>query len=566
MLRATVGLSGVAPLLGFRPKALAYMLYKVPETSKYTEFQLHKRSGGKRTIRAPVPELKTLQRRLSILLQDCVSDINQERGVHRAIAHGFRRNCSIVSNASSHKHKRYVLNMDLEGFFDAFNFGRVRGFFISNHNFSLPPETATVLAQIACYDNGLPQGSPCSPVISNLIGHIMDMRLVALAKEAGCAYSRYADDITFSTNKLQFPSEIALRENETHVWVPSAGLESIIQRSGFAINQTKTRMQYRQSRQDVTGLVVNAKVNTRIEYYREARSKCNALFNSGKYYNKVFKPDENGNLVEEEEWGTVEQLNGVLSFIDFVKVSNLSQDLRRPLTGPETLYTRFLLYRYFFAHGRPLIICEGKTDNIYVRAAITRLAPKHKTLVRVEEGKPELQISLFNYTATTARLLGLSGGTGGFNQLAQRYRTARLKFKSEGESQPVIFLVDNDSGAECVFSAIRQHARTKQVDKNKPFYRLGHNLYVVLTPRTGADGDTMIEDLFDKSIRATKLGGKSFNPGSYINQTKEYGKFLFAEHVVRKNQAKIDFSGFEPLLTRIVAAIKDHRKRVKPQT
>ncbi|MFX7853813.1 reverse transcriptase domain-containing protein, partial [Acinetobacter baumannii] len=89
------------------------------------------------------------------------------------------------------------------------NFGRVRGFFLKDKNFALHEKVATVIAQIACHDNKLPQGSPCSPVISNLIGHMMDIMLVRLASATGCSYSRYADDLTFSSNKGKFSSRVA---------------------------------------------------------------------------------------------------------------------------------------------------------------------------------------------------------------------------------------------------------------------------------------------------------------------------------------------------------------------
>ncbi len=79
--------------------------------------------------------------------------------------------------------EKNVLNIDLNNFFDEFNFGRVRGFFIINNNFQLTPEVATTIAQIACYKNKLPQGSPASPVITNLITHILDVRLSRLAKK-----------------------------------------------------------------------------------------------------------------------------------------------------------------------------------------------------------------------------------------------------------------------------------------------------------------------------------------------------------------------------------------------
>src|SRR5205085_12448911 len=138
------------------------------------------------------------------------------------------------------RHRRWVFNLDLEEFFPSINFGRVRGFFLKNRDFELNVDVATVLAQIACHENSLPQGSPCSPVISNLVGHLLDMRLVKLASEAGCTYSRYADDLTFSTNKAEFPPAIAVPSGDkgidSHLWLPGKALEWQIQRSGFGIN------------------------------------------------------------------------------------------------------------------------------------------------------------------------------------------------------------------------------------------------------------------------------------------------------------------------------------------
>ena len=210
-LRAASSLKEVAVLLQFKPKYLAFILYRKPVADKYKAFNIAKRGGGLRQINAPCPELKLLQRRLSDLLQNCMEEINSKGNLGNQLAHGFSRGRSIVSNAVKHRRRRYVFNIDLENFFGTVNFGRVRGFFIKAAHFMLHPSVATVLAQIACHDNGLPQGSPCSPVISNLIGHLLDLRLCKLATRYGCTYSRYADDITFSTNKPDFPSGIAMR-------------------------------------------------------------------------------------------------------------------------------------------------------------------------------------------------------------------------------------------------------------------------------------------------------------------------------------------------------------------
>ena len=248
-------------MLGFKPKAVSYILYKQPPATKYKTFQIPKRNGGQRTIKAPVDGLKLLQRKLSDLLQDCIDEIAVANNRKDRTAHGFKRKRSIITNARQHRHRRWVLNLDLEEFFPSINFGRVRGFLLKNRDFELDEDVATVIAQIACHENSLPQGSPSSPVISNLIAHLLDMRLVKLASEAGCTYSRYADDLTFSTNKKEFSENIAVPSGTegtaSHSWLPGEALQKVIERTGFRINAKKTHLMYRTSRLAVTGLVVN---------------------------------------------------------------------------------------------------------------------------------------------------------------------------------------------------------------------------------------------------------------------------------------------------------------------
>ncbi|RWM39973.1 MAG: RNA-directed DNA polymerase [Mesorhizobium sp.] len=268
------------------------IVYKTPLALKYTTFEIDKKSGGKRTIKAPAPKLKKLQAHLSHVLYQCLAEI--ERGSDaKPISFGFRRDRSISENALRHKRRRWVLNLDLEDFFPSFNFGRVRGFFLKDKAFGLHPEVATTIAQIACDGAALPQGSPCSPVISELIAQILDMRLVRLAKKYGVTYTRYADDITFSTSQKDFPTGLgSVDPNDPAVWHLSEELVGKIVTSGFAINDAKTRMHFRSSRQTVTGLVVNEKVNIRSDYYRRARAMCDTLFQTGQYYKVVIQPDE----------------------------------------------------------------------------------------------------------------------------------------------------------------------------------------------------------------------------------------------------------------------------------
>ncbi len=135
----------------------------------------------------------------------------------------------------------------------------------------LPNEVATFLAQICCFDNQLPQGAPTSPIISNMICAKMDSQLQHLAQEYRCFYTRYADDMTFSTSLREFPSSIAIIKSLTEVEVGEE-LEEIIDSNGFRINYLKIRMQQIFRREQVTGLTVNEFPNVRRNYVRQIRA------------------------------------------------------------------------------------------------------------------------------------------------------------------------------------------------------------------------------------------------------------------------------------------------------
>ena len=151
----------------------------------------------------------------------------------------------------------------------------INRYFIKNKKFKLHPKVATVIAQIACFENQLPQGSPSSPVISNLIARPLDMALLKIAKDNNCSYTRYVDDITFSTNLKRFPRFIANRPLSwlgSSKWLASSRIHKIIEHHGFRVNKSKCRMQKAIERQEVTGLVVNKLVNVSSDYYRYARA------------------------------------------------------------------------------------------------------------------------------------------------------------------------------------------------------------------------------------------------------------------------------------------------------
>jgi RNA-directed DNA polymerase len=571
-LKSASSLSDVAKILSVKPSTLSYVLYKKPPASNYTQFTIPKRFGGERPISAPINQLKMIQKRLSNVLQNCAQEINTAGKLTSTIAHGFTRHRSIITNAKAHKRHRYVFNVDLEDFFGSINFGRVRGYFLKDNRFILNQNVATVLAQIICHNNALPQGSPCSPVVSNLIGHVLDIHLVRMAKREGCTYTRYADDLTFSTNKLTFPPNIAQADpTNPHSWQLGSEFAHLVTKSGFAINKTKTRMQYRDSRQEVTGLIVNQKINVRCEYRHMVRAMVQRLSTKGTFEHYRFVIDANGNRVPQNIPGTMEELHGMLAFIDSIDRYNNHLGMhdrkgkdQEKLSSKESLYRRFLLFKEFYAPKRPLIICEGKTDNVYLVHAIRSFANTHPKLATKDAGgvitlnvrflKYERRVAGKGEQTGTARILGIIGGTANLAKVIKTYDSVRPTFKAPGMQQPVIVVIDNDSGAGPIYSVVKEITGIKPTG-GELFLHVTGNLYVVPTPLFAGSQSSAIEDFFDAGIKATVFRGKTFNPGGNINTKTHYGKAIFAHKVVKANAGQIDFSAFDTLLTNIIAAI-----------
>ena len=569
-LQSASSLRDLAHLLQVKPAKLSYMLYKLPPEAKYQTFEIPKTNGGTRTITAPTDALKVVQQRVSILLQDCLDEINKERKRKDRIAHGFKRKRSIVTNAKQHRHRRHVFHIDLSDFFPSINFGRVRGYFIRNNQFELHDRVATVIAQIACHDNVLPQGSPCSPVISNLIAHVLDIHLVRLCSRVGCTYSRYADDLTFSTNKKAFPPEIAAAiDDDPHRWMPGAELQRVVARSGFKINPAKTRMEYRTARQAVTGLVVNQRINVRREYRHTVRAMVHQLLKTGAFTTYGITGSLEVTTLEKRP-GTLNELQGMLGFIHGVDAYNARTahpPVPKKLQRKETVYRSFLIYRYFFAAEKPVILCEGPTDAVYLTHAIRSLATAFPRLATITaDGTLQLQVRLYKYRPYgTSRIVGLNdGGSSALAKFIGTYEKETAKFRAPGQEHPVIVVYDNDSGAKSIRKVLKQASGRSS---EGAYFRVIRNLYVVPTPLLNGAEESKIEDFFDAATKEVVIDGKTFSDKNDSDPTKHYGKKVFAHRVVKPNAESINFDGFQPLLKVFSSVVEAHAaSRVEAET
>lgn len=387
-----------------------------------------------------------------------------------------------------------------------------------------------------------------------------------IAKRCTATYSRYADDITFSTSQKVFPSALAEENSSTPgEWQLSDQLIERIENAGFRVNPSKTRMQSRATRQTVTGLTVNAKVNIRADYYRAVRAMCHSVFQSGSYYFHTGAQQcaNEGDATKTPPLiKTLDPLEGMLSHIHYVKNLSDDRDTRAKKDDPSSahkLYQRFLRFRRFVMLEKPLIICEGKTDSIYLRSAIRSLAATYPKLGSQMNSGFAQAISFFNYDRNTSKILNIKGGTGDLRFLILDYAKALGTFAHRPLRHPVILLIDNDDGAKPIFSILKEKYSVSVTYRTaKPFFHLSDNLYLVKTPSIKGRDKTCIEDFFDKPTLATKVKGKKFNPNKKIDSSTEYGKLVFAETVIRPNASEINFAGFSKILDRIVNVIDDY--------
>ena len=245
-----------------------FELEKAMNQPVYRRYKIPKKKGGTREIYAPAKELMKLQKRLNYFLQAYYLIMKP------ACSYGFVTNykgeierSNIVRNALPHTHKKQVLNIDLKDFFPSIKAHRVKTLFQSLL-FQFDEKIATALALLTTYNGELPAGAPSSPIISNFICYEMDKEMQNYCSLNQLTYTRYADDLTFSSDH-EIGNDLLL------------DIISIINKHNFAINEKKLRLANKNSRQTVTGLVVNEKVNVNRKLIRNVRAMIHDLKTNG---------------------------------------------------------------------------------------------------------------------------------------------------------------------------------------------------------------------------------------------------------------------------------------------
>jgi RNA-directed DNA polymerase len=247
------------------------------EKASYTEFTIPKSTGGKRTIEAPNENILFIQKRLNHYLQAVYYSMKPDAvyGFVPSVYDGFTPK-TIITNAENHLNKKYLLNIDLKDFFHSISANAVRKLFLAAH-FNFSEDLSTCIALICCWKKRLPMGAATSPVLSNLYCLPLDQQLIDLAEKYRITYTRYADDLTFSSDVL-FTEELI------------SEIRKCIHDAAFTINERKFRMQSSFKKQSVTGIKVNVKTNVDRRYIRNIRAALHDIKQNGiekaslKYY------------------------------------------------------------------------------------------------------------------------------------------------------------------------------------------------------------------------------------------------------------------------------------------
>ncbi|MDT2386950.1 retron Ec67 family RNA-directed DNA polymerase/endonuclease [Enterococcus avium] len=584
-------------LLNIPKQNMTYLLYnkvKKGTENSYQTFEIKKRSGGVRIIHAPNDELKFVQQRLANLLWMTQKKVWRENNIKPNISHAFEKEKSIITNAKIHRNKRFVLNVDLEDFFNSFHFGRVKGFFEKDNNFEVPKEVALIIAQLTCYQGVLPQGAPSSPIITNLICKIMDFRILKLAKKYRLDYSRYADDLTFSTNNSLFfyQETIFLKK-----------LNEEIERAGFKINTKKTRLQFSSSRQEVTGLIVNKKINVPREYYRNTRAMAYSLYKNGEFTIN----DVSGNINQLEgrfafinqldKWNNKLEYNSSLdgNHIEYQKylLSTRRKEknhhtMLQMLNSREREYQKFLYYKYFYGNELPTIFTEGKTDIRYLKAALKNLYKDYPNLVEKKNNKFVFKVFFFKKSKQkngkdisrykyffNLPIDGADSMKNLYNFFSEKnnklYPNYLKYFNSFGSkpTNPTFFIFDNEilSKKEKPVKSFINYVYSKEKPKIKEeklkllgdnlSLKIAQNLFLVTNKLLDDSEETEIEDLFDDEILAHEISGKTFSKVG--ESSKHYGKEIFSKFIL-KNYEEINFDNFRSILDNLNKIILDYNK------
>lgn len=270
-------------LIGLRHEYVCRMAYGSKHF--YRTFQIPKSNGKLRTITEPLPDLKYVQRWILTHILEKISI--------SPYAKAFVKKRGVKENARFHKKQTLVVTLDIRDFFPSIHISDVTRMFF---DLGYSKELSSFFAHLCCFQETLPQGAPTSPYLSNLRMRNFDQRMAEYTKSHNIRYTRYADDLTFSGD---FDASHMIRM-----------VSQWIYEEGFSINPSKTHVARRNTRQEVTGIVVNSHLQVCKNDRKRIRQEV--------YYIGKFGLESHLSYIGETRQHYLEHLLGKINFACYV--------------------------------------------------------------------------------------------------------------------------------------------------------------------------------------------------------------------------------------------------------
>lgn len=251
----------------------------------YRHFTILKSNGKERPIDEPLPDLKYVQH---WILENILEKIPVS-----PYAKAFVKKRGVKENARFHRGQDVVVTMDIKDFFPSIRIQQITNIF---RGLGYYPDVSSFLAYLCCYEYVLPQGAPTSPYLSNLQLLNFDARVASYTRENGIRYTRYADDLTFSGSF-----------NPHHL---IKMISDWLFEEGFCVNSAKTRVAHQNTRQEVTGIVVNSHMQIAKADRKKIRQEV--------YYIKKYGLNSHLSRIEETRQNYLSHLLGKINYARYI--------------------------------------------------------------------------------------------------------------------------------------------------------------------------------------------------------------------------------------------------------
>lgn len=267
----------LAEQLSLTQELLYFLTYK--KQYCYTQKEIPKKDGTSRTLYVPHLALKVVQK---WILKEILEKINVS---YQSMAFVPNKN-GLRVNAEYHKKNLFILEMDIKNFFGSIQEKQVFQLFCK---IGYNTDVSAVLANLCTYEDVLPQGAVTSPYIANLVTYHLDVRLNGLCSRKDIVYTRYADDLSFSSN------------NRTKLNSIEKIVKYIVKEEGFEINEKKTRYLSNDVKKTITGITIN---NEEVHVDKALKKKIRAMI-----FNSIVNKDYTRN----------DKIKGSIAYVDSIE-------------------------------------------------------------------------------------------------------------------------------------------------------------------------------------------------------------------------------------------------------